>query len=59
LFGILVLLAGSSSVTQAREDPHSGHHDQNSGHRAAGFLIPIFEKDGLFVKTIAVGSGKP
>jgi len=60
LFGILVLLAGSSSVTQAQEKTlilATTTSTQDTG--LLDVLIPIFEKKtGYFVKTIAVGSGQ-
>jgi tungstate transport system substrate-binding protein len=60
LFGILVLLAGGSSVTQAQEKTlilATTTSTQDTG--LLDVLIPIFEKKtGYFVKTIAVGSGQ-
>jgi len=58
--GILVLLAGSSSVAQAQEKTlilATTTSTQDTG--LLDVLIPIFEKKtGYFVKTIAVGSGQ-
>jgi tungstate transport system substrate-binding protein len=58
--GILVLLAGGSSVTQAQEKTlilATTTSTQDTG--LLDVLIPIFEKKtGYFVKTIAVGSGQ-
>jgi tungstate transport system substrate-binding protein len=58
--GILVLLAGSSSVTQAQDKTlilATTTSTQDTG--LLDVLIPIFEKKtGYFVKTIAVGSGQ-
>jgi len=58
--GILVLLAGSSSVAQAQEKTlilATTTSTQDTG--LLDVLIPMFEKKtGYFVKTIAVGSGQ-
>jgi len=58
--GILVALAGGSSVTQAQEKTlilATTTSTQDSG--LLDVLIPIFEKKtGYFAKTIAVGSGQ-
>ena len=60
LLGILALLAGGSSVTQAQEKTlilATTTSTQDTG--LLDVLIPIFEKKtGYFVKTIAVGSGQ-
>jgi tungstate transport system substrate-binding protein len=59
-WGILALLAGGSSVTQAQEKTlilATTTSTQDTG--LLDVLIPIFEKKtGYFVKTIAVGSGQ-
>jgi tungstate transport system substrate-binding protein len=58
--GILGLMAGSSSVTQAQDKTlilATTTSTQDTG--LLDVLIPIFEKQtGYFVKTIAVGSGQ-
>ena len=58
--GILILLAGGSSVTQAQDKTlilATTTSTQDTG--LLDVLIPIFEKKtGYFVKTIAVGSGQ-
>ncbi len=58
--GILALLAGGSSVTQAQNKTiilATTTSTQDSG--LLDVLIPVFEKKtGYFVKTIAVGSGQ-